>query len=101
MLHVTSRDKENPDVTGRRDALLEALRAPGDNTALVAQRARRLLKLAVQVQDRMAWLRGLLPSQWHYDRTVEALRASGTQTRRADAAQDSQRPRRRRGRNGH
>ena len=97
---MTSRDKENPDVTGRRDALLEALRTPGDNTALVAQRARRLLQLApVQVHDRLVWLRGLLPNEWHYNRTLEALRAtrgtSGAQPPKTDVTQTG-RPRGRR-----
>jgi hypothetical protein len=60
----------------KRDALLQALRKPGDHTDLVAQRARALLQWTPQGADREAWLRGVLPEGWHTEETLKALRAT-------------------------
>lgn len=73
---MASRSKYKPEVLACRDALVRALVKSGDNTQLIAQRAKRLLCwVPNQVHDRMAWLRGLLANDKHYKATVAALQA--------------------------
>lgn len=68
----------------KRDALVQALRMQGDHTELVAQRARALLQWATQGTDREAWLRGVLPEDWHVQETLKALRATACPSTQAN-----------------
>ncbi len=70
---MASRTTLQPQAVRSRVALLEALRASGDNTGLVAQRTRRLLQWKPAQIDRDAWLQGILPKLWHYEKAVAAL----------------------------
>lgn len=76
----------------KRDALVQALRKPGDHTELVAQRARALLQWAPQGADRETWLRGVLPEGWHAEETLKALRATACPPAQADTSGAAQRP---------
>lgn len=75
---MTSRNTLIPQAAKSRNSLLEALRAPGDNTALIAQRARKLLQWKPAKADRAAWLQELLPEEWHYTKTVAALQGAAS-----------------------
>lgn len=72
---MVSRQTLSEQAVRNRDSLVAILRAPGDNTALVAQRARRLLQWKPNGTERDAWLREVLPKDWHVDETVKALSA--------------------------
>ena len=62
------------EVPHRVSQLLAALEKSGDNSQLIAQRARLLLQWAPgQADGPYAWLRNQLPDQTHYDKTMAAL----------------------------
>lgn len=72
---MSSRQTLPEQAVRNRKALMDALRAPGDNTALVAQRARRLLHYKPAGADRGAWLAQVLPEPWHAEKATAALAA--------------------------
>lgn len=68
----------------QRDSLVRALRKSGNNTELIAQRAKTLLLwVPSQATSWEEWLRSLLPERWHYDKVMKALRVAAVATSRA------------------
>ena len=82
------------EVTVRVASLLEALQRPGDNSELIALRARALLPWAPQQASNIYdWLRGELPTQRDFNRTMAALRpANGRAKANAQASSPSPQP---------
>lgn len=90
----------------KRESLLTALRAPGDNTASIRQKTINLLVFKPNGYDRDSWLRKVLPAAWHADTAIASLNGgpskpeAGKQAAQQDGADDTpvsqQRGRRRR-----
>ena len=72
---MTSRSTLPEQAVRSRASLVAALRAPGDNTDLIAQRARHLLRCKPHGADRDSWLVQVLPEAWHAEKTTAALAA--------------------------
>ncbi len=72
---MTSRPTLSEATARARDSLVSALRSAGDNSELVAQRARRLLQCKPHGADRDTWLGQVLPQSWHVEKAAAALAA--------------------------
>lgn len=70
---MTSRQTLPQQAVRARTSLMGALRAPGDNTDLIAQRARHLLACRPSGVDANTWLTQVLPEAWHVEKAVAAL----------------------------
>ena len=93
---MTSRNALAPQLDRCRRALVAALDAEEENTHLVAERTRRLLRWNPHGSDRMAWLRSVLPQEGHYERAMAALNemtgpVGARELAALDAAEEEQR----------